>query len=319
MDKRFSRQIVLSEIGKEGQKKLTEKTIAIVGIGALGTVSSELLVRAGINKLILIDRDIIEESNLQRQLLFEENDINRPKVKVAKEKLLKINSKNSIETHFINLDYSKLNILEKADLILDGTDNLMTRFLINDYCKKNKKPWIYGAAIGTKGYALPLLPDGPCLRCFLAEADLDTCTSTGVLNSITTSIAALQVSLTIKILLNKNVPSTLYSYDIWQPNFKPLSIKKKENCSCCSGKYEYLTNKKETKSIHFCGSKKYLINGKKKDLTKLAEKLSKTQKIQINKKALIIDNITLFADGRALVKANSEKEALSSYSKYIGN
>ena len=166
---RFSRQILLQHIGEESQKILMDSYAVIVGCGALGTVSSSYLARAGIGQIRIIDRDFIEESNLQRQILFDENDIseNIPKAIAAQRKLQKINTKTNIEGIVTDVNYSNIEELTKgADIIIDGTDNFETRFLINDFCVKNNIPWIYGACIGSKGLTMNIIPSKtPCLRC----------------------------------------------------------------------------------------------------------------------------------------------------------
>jgi len=230
---RYSRQILLNEIGIEGQNLLQAKKVSIVGIGALGTVAAELLSRAGVGNLILIDRDVVEKSNLQRQTLFDEKNLGKNKVLAAEKRINEINSEIKIESHSIHLNSENIGILQTADLILDCTDNLQTRFLINDYCKKEQKPWIYAAAIKTSGYVMPIFPNGPCLQCFLAESSQETCDTVGVLNTITVSIASLQVTLALKVLLGKEVEPTLYHFDIWNQNFQKLKIKKSKNCLTC--------------------------------------------------------------------------------------
>ena len=205
MHERYSRQVLLQEIGAEGQLLLQRKKVAIVGIGALGTVSSELLARAGVGSLLLVDRDVIEESNLQRQVLFDEDDLGKSKAAAAREKLEKINQHILIETKAIHLNNKNIGFLKEMDLVLDCTDNLETRFLINEFCKKEQIPWIYAAAIRTSGYVMPIMPAGACLRCFLDTANLETCDTVGVLNTATVSIAALQTTLALKMLLHKEV------------------------------------------------------------------------------------------------------------------
>ena len=148
---RYSRQTALSEIGEKGQQLLAQKKVVIVGVGALGSVAAELLIRAGLGKLLLIDRDIVEESNLPRQFLYCEDDIGKSKALAAQERLQKINKNCQIQAEAAHLNKKNLSLLADADLILDGTDNLSTRFLLNDYCKKEKKLWIYAAAIKTSG------------------------------------------------------------------------------------------------------------------------------------------------------------------------
>ncbi len=316
---KYSRQLLLKEIGIEGQRKLAQATVAIVGIGALGTVAAELLARAGVGKLLLIDRDIIEESNLQRQVLFTEEDVGRSKAIVAKERLQKINSLITLEAHPIHLNSRNIDLLNKATLILDGTDNLQTRFLLNDYGHKNKIPWIYAAAIKTKGYVFPILPGGPCLRCFLGTESGETCDTVGVLNTITTAIASLQATLAIKMILGEEVKAELYSLDIWKLEFKAIVVKQNPHCSTCQGRYEYLDKAESIKTIQFCSAGRYQIMGKPQNLAELQQRWERIDIVKRDNGLLQFKNIVLFADGRALIKANSEQEALSTYSKWIGN
>mgnify|MGYP001589874950 FL=1 len=198
----YSRQELF--LGKKAQVKINKSKIAIIGIGALGTIAVELLARAGIGELILIDRDCIEISNLHRQTLFTHVDISKPKVIAAKEALSKINPNIKISAHFTSLDNENIGLV-KPDIILDCTDNLETRFLINDYSKKNNIPFIYASAIKDKGYIYNILPEKPCLKCILKESITnETCETAGVLNTITSIVASLQVNDATKILLDKN-------------------------------------------------------------------------------------------------------------------
>lgn len=318
MSERYSRQILLKEIGKEGQELISQKKVAIVGMGALGTVSAELLTRAGVGSLLLIDRDVVEESNLQRQTLFTEKDLGKSKAITAETKLQEINSAIKIEAEVIHLNSENIDLLNSADLILDCTDNLKTRFLLNDYCKKNKKPWVYSAAIKTSGYVMPIFPYGPCLMCFLEEANLETCDTSGVLNTLTTSIASLQTTKAIKIMLGKETESLLYHYDVWNGEFRKLKIRPKEGCETCQGKYVYLDNSNNT-SIRFCSAGKYQIKGPVKDFADLITTWRELGKVKFDGTTLQFQNIMFFKDGRALIKANSEEEAQAVYSKFIGN
>lgn len=319
---KYSRQTIIPEIGASGQKKLSRKTVAIVGIGALGTVAAELLVRAGIGNLILIDRDVVEISNLQRQFLFTEKYLHKSKAQTAKLKLEEINSDCKIKAYPVQLNAENIFLLKSANLLLDCTDNLKTRFLLNDFCRKEKIPWIYSAAIKTSGYVMPIFPGGPCLKCFLKEASLDTCETVGVLNTITASIAALQVNLALKILTDNNfnnkVNSKLYYYNIWAPSLKIIKVKKNKNCPACNGNYGHLTNKQD-RVIKFCSAGKYQIMGNKKDFTKIKKLWGMLDTVLDDGIALHFKNIMLFKDGRTLIKAKSEQEAQAIYSKYIGN
>ena len=316
---RYSRQILLEEIGKDGPVTLQNKKVAIVGIGALGTVAAELLVRAGVGKILLIDRDVIEETNLSGQVLFTEKDQWKSKARAAQERLQAINSRCLIEAQAIHLQCNNVDILKAADLIIDGTDNIKTRLLLNDFCKKEGIPWIYGAAIKTSGYVLPLFPSGPCLRCFLDQKRGETCDTVGVLNTITVSIAALQTTLALQILLGKPVESNLNYYDIWKPEFRKIKVSRNQNCRTCQGYYDYLTAGEEIKTIHFCGSGRYQILGTPRNLPELKRKWETKGEVIDNGSMLRYQNLILFDDGRALIKAASEAEAWGVYAKLIGN
>ena len=319
MDERYARQTILAEIGMVGQDKIKESRVAIVGMGALGTVAADLLGRAGIGKIILIDRDVVEESNLQRQTLYEEKDIGRSKVVAAKRRLEKIKGKGCLEIRAVHLCAQNISLLRTAHLVLDCTDNLQTRFLINDFCRRERIPWIYGAAIKTSGYAMPILPEGPCLRCFLREASLETCETAGVLNTIAASIAALQVTLALQILIGKEVKPLLRHFNIWDLELKKIKIKKNGRCPTCAGRYEYLERKEEARLVKFCSSGRYQVKGKKIDLQETKKRWEKVDVVIDDKVFLTFRNVLLFEDGRALIKADSEQEALSAYSKWVGN
>lgn len=319
LQERYSRQILLPEIAIEGQSKLCQKKIAIVGTGALGSIAAELLARAGVENLMIIDRDCVDESNLQRQTLFTENDIGKSKANLVQEKLQKINLYCKIKAEAVNLSAKNIDFLKGMDLIMDCTDNLETRFLINDFCRKEKIPWIYAAAIKTSGYVMPILPSGPCLSCFLAPASLETCDRVGVLNTITTSIAALQATIALKIFLDKPLKPTLIYYNIWNNTYKQIKIKKKQHCDTCSGKYLYLQESEKNIPIRFCSSGVFQIQGQPQELKIVKEQWQKIDTIIDDGETLRFQNITLFKDGRALIKANSEKEAIVDYAKYVGN
>ncbi len=316
---RYSRQLVLQEIGKGGQQKLTESSIAIVGIGALGSMAAELLARAGIGEVILIDRDIVEESNLQRQTLFLNKDQGRSKALAAKQRILEINPALKIQAFPIHLNAKNKENLKKAQVIIDCTDNIQTRLFLNDYCKKENIPLVYGTAIKTSGYAMVILPNGPCLSCFLKETALETCETVGVLNTITASIAALQATLTMKLIIGEKIPPILYRIDIWQGLWKQLNVKKNPKCKPCQGIYEYLHKEDQIKLIKFCSVNLYEVKGRKLELPNIKKQWEKIDMVIDDELTLKFKNIFLFADGRALINASSEKEALATYSKWIGN
>ncbi len=315
MDERYSRQILL--LGKEKQDKIRKAKVAIIGVGALGTAAAELLTRSGVGKLILIDRDVIEESNLQKQLLFTEKDLGKSKALVAGKKLKEINSSLKIKGYALHLNSENLFLLKSANLILDCTDNLKTRFLINDFCKKDKIDWIYASAIQEEGYVMPIFSDSPCLRCFLREANLETCDTAGVLNTITTAIAALQVNFALKLLGGEKVGSYLYYLNLKDMEMKKIAVKKNKKCPACQGVYEFL-NQKEKPLMKFCSAGKYQILGKKVNLKEIKKRWGKLGKVVDDGIALRFGKIILFADGRALIEAKTEEEARSVYGKWVG-
>jgi len=329
----YTRQEIFEEIGNVGQEKLQKSTIAVIGLGALGSSSAELLARAGIGKLILIDRDVVEISNLQRQSLFEEDDIGKPKALASKEHLSKINSNAEIDYFIDDLNFENINkaisinkIENKVDLILDCTDNLETRFLINDFSVKNKIPFIYSSAVGSKGYMFNVIPKKtPCLRCFLKEAaQLDTCDTVGVLNAITSLISSIQANEALKIILKKDFEKNLFFFNVWKNEMLKIKVNKNKSCICCAkNNFEYLSGKRHSRTIKLCGDNIYQIKQKSIDNVRFNQLKNKLKKIgKIVDFAYCInfnDKITIFQDGRSLIKAKDEKEAKSLYSRFVGN
>lgn len=303
--------------GKEKQRRLQEKTVAIVGVGALGCFSAELLARSGVN-LLLIDRDVVEESNLQRQVLFTEKDVERSKALAAKGHLETINSLVKITAEAIHLNAQNISLLQGVNGIIDGTDNISTRLLLNDHCRKEKIPFVYGAVIKTQGYVMPIRPQGPCLRCFLEKTAEETCETAGVLNTIVAVVAAEQVTMMVKLLLGEKVDRRLIHIDIWKGVRRELKVLPKKDCRTCQGKFDYLTKNDPVKTIQFCGTKRYQIAGKTKDLREMERKWKNLGVVRMDGATAQFREITLFADGRCLVKAKTEKEALALYDKYVG-
>lgn len=315
---RYARQIIFDKIGKKGQQAIRNTTAVIVGIGAIGSTTANLLARAGVKKLVLIDRDIVELTNLQRQMLFTEEDINKPKVIAVQEHLKKINSKVEIEAYFDNLDYTNINLV-KSDIILDCTDNLETRFLINEYAVKNKIPWIYSAVIGSSGYVFNTLPDRPCFRCVVKECkSLETCETTGVLNTIVNVISALQVNEALKIILRKDYEKKLLFFNIWDNTLIKTNVKKDKKCPACNQKFAYLTGEAKQDIVKFCGSGTFMLTGDF-DFNEIKNRLKKLGKISDWEASFNFGSLTVFKSGKVLIKAKDEKEAKSIYSRYIGN
>jgi molybdopterin/thiamine biosynthesis adenylyltransferase len=314
----FSRQILYKNIGGQGQKILQNSEIAIVGIGSLGSVCSELLARSGIGNLFLIDRDYIEESNLLTQTLYTHKEIGQLKTGVAAQKLSIINPKSNIKTVCADLNYKNIEILGKPDIILGCTDNLESRFLINDYALKNNIPWIHGAAVADRGMIFSIIPGKVCLRCIMKEKSDESCDTVGIINTVSGIVAASMVTSAIKSLLGRTEKSALIHINAWNNEISHIKVSKSEKCPACRGIYEYLEGKKHTDTLKLCGKDTYQIKGKDIDLAALNNKLSQIDTTQHYKGVLHFKNITVFEDNRVMIHARSESEAKKIYTQFIG-
>lgn len=234
-DLRYSRQEKFSEIGKIGQKKIEKASAVIVGCGALGSRCAELLTRAGIGKLILIDMDITDITNLQRQTFYNESDIGKKKAESLREHITKINSGIVVKAIADKVTRENASVFPEADIVFGCTDNLESRFIINDFSVKNKIPWVHGGAVMSIGNVMVIFPDGPCFRCIFQEASgLPTANTHGIVNSNPAIIAALQVSEGLKIILGKEHEKDLIYFDCWKNEFTKIKIKKNPDCPICS-------------------------------------------------------------------------------------
>lgn len=331
--RRYARQIILDEIGEDGQKRLSETKALVVGCGALGSIISDHLARAGLGFIRIVDRDIVEIENLQRQILFNEDDIGAPKAQAASEKLRKINSDIKVEGVVKDLNPKSVQqIVNDIDIILDGTDNMQTRYLINDISIKKEIPWIYGGAVSTYGMTMNIVPKKtPCLACafpFMPKAgSLPTCDTAGVLNTIPGIIASIQATEALKIILNGNYSKDLLVYDVWNHDFKLIKIKRNQDCSSCGQlKFEYLDAEKTEITTVLCGSNSVQITPASEgeiSLERLAERLKKTGEVKLSPVHLVFKTqdleITVFKDGRGIVKGTDDMmQAKSLYAKYVG-
>ncbi len=247
---RYVRQQILPEIGGAGQLKLAESTVFIVGCGGLGGFLADLLARAGLGRLRIADRDIVELHNIHRQVLFDEADAaaNVFKADAAARRLRAINSTVYVES--LAVDVTKQNaesLFLDADLVLDGTDNFETRYVINDVCIKLGKPWVYAGVVGTAGMVMPVLPGiGPCLRCVIPSppdpGTAPTCETAGILNAAVAAIASLQATIALRILVGSHpADPCLFHADVWNCSFEPMKIQRDEKCPCCVlGNFEFL-------------------------------------------------------------------------------
>ncbi|HHT9129924.1 MAG TPA: ThiF family adenylyltransferase [Candidatus Brocadiaceae bacterium] len=340
MSERYARQILFYGIGKQGQKKLMEKTAVLVGCGALGCTSANLLVRSGIRCLKIIDRDYIEESNLQRQSLFDEEDIskNLPKAIAAQRKLQKVNSEIQIESLVADLNPSNIEtLLKNTNIVIDGTDNFEARFLVNDYCVKEGIPWIYGACVGSMGLTMNIVPSKtPCLRCVLESippvGTTETCDTEGIIAPIASLIASIQVAEALKILTDNfdALSKGLLKVDLWRNEIKRLdveSVKEKSDCVTCKQRhYEFLSKDRYSITTSLCGRNAIQIlhpNGSKLDLARLAARLEKVGGVSFNSFLLRLKidkyELTVFPDGRSIISGtNDASVAKGLYAKYIG-
>jgi adenylyltransferase/sulfurtransferase len=332
---RYSRQILFSGIGEKGQQALLRSRVAIVGCGALGSFQAPALARAGVGRITIIDRDYVEPSNLQRQWLFEESDAADalPKAAAAAQHLARINSSVSVCGVVADLTCSNASeLLGDADLILDGTDNFDTRYLINDFAVSRGIPWIYGAAVGSYGLAMPVFPGrSACLRCVYPDPPpgvQPTCETAGVLNVITSLVASLQVADALQILTAgaELVTPRLTRADVWQGGLRQTDVPARDpDCPTCGrGEFPYLDESRRA-PVSLCGRNAVQIHEHERplDLEELRLRLEPLGEVRSNLYALRFRvepyELTVFPDGRAIVKGTSDAGvARSLYARYVG-
>lgn len=335
MNNRYSRQVLFPGIGEEGQQKLSNSCVVIIGCGALGTVIATSLVRAGVGQVRIIDRDFIEYHNLQRQVLFNEADIENqlPKAIAAERHLRKINSTVEIKGIVADVNYTNIErLISGADLILDGLDNFETRFLINDVSLKHSIPWVYGGAISASGMTMNIIPgETPCFRCISANPPTGrmtpTCDTTGVIAPAPFIVGSLQSAEAMKILVGaKEINRDLIIIDVWQVTWQHLKISPRADCPACHGKYEFLKGRFGIRPTLLCGQNAVqVLNPRMKELSfpELARRLKPLGEVSYNEFMLrfMVDaqEMIIFPDGRAIVK-NTTDESLAKglYTKYIG-
>jgi adenylyltransferase/sulfurtransferase len=333
---RYSRQILFPEIGESGQQRLLASTAVIAGCGALGTGQAAALARAGVGRLILIDRDYVEPGNLQRQWLYDESDARDalPKAVAAARHLSAANS--AIEIIPVVADLTARNaerLLTEANVILDGADNFELRYLINDVAVKHGIPWIYGAAVGSYGVTMPVLPgETACLACLFPappSGPQATCDTAGVLNSITALIASLQVADATKLLAGRpeSVEPRLYSIDLWKNTSRTVSSRNRDpDCAVCvQRRYDYLDSPKR-RPVSLCGRNAVQVHEREQtlDLDRLRAVLEPLGAVRANAYALRFAcdpyEMTIFTDGRAIIKGTEDTAvARGLYARYIGN
>lgn len=339
MNERYSRQILFREIGREGQEKLLASRVLLVGCGALGASHAEMLARAGVGKLRIVDRDFVEFTNLQRQTLFKESDAAErlPKAIAAKTRIAEINSEIKIEAIIADLNNSNVEALIKdCDLVIDGTDNFQVRYLLNDACVKNKVTWIYGAAVSSYGTTMTIRPGTtPCLRCIFDEmpdpGTSPTCDTAGVIMPIIATVAATQVSEALKILVGDldALHGSLMQFDIWANDRQRIKLgAPNSDCKCCGqGVFEFLDADRQEFAAVLCGRDAVQIAPSKTtnmNLEQLAANLRNIADVKRNEYLVrfCVDGkeVTVFADGRAIVKGTDDPAlARVLYARYVGN
>lgn len=338
MDDRYSRQILFAGIGSEGQTRLLASRAAIIGCGALGSSQAEALARAGVGHLRIIDRDFVEASNLQRQTMFTESDAQDrlPKAVACVKRIALINSEVDTEAEVLDVNYSNIErLIEDCDVVLDGTDNFATRYLINDACVKHNVNWIYGAAVGSYGVTITIQPRiTPCLRCVFEEAppagSSPTCDTAGVIMPIISVVAAVQVTEALKLLTGRieKLHRSLMQFDVWTNEWRRIALKEPlPDCTTCGlGKYETLEAEASDSAAALCGRNAVQISPQKAtqlDLNTLAERLRPLGEVKLNDYLLrctIGDyELTVFQDARSIIRGTDDlSTARSLYAKYIG-
>lgn len=337
---RYSRQTLFQPIGIEGQMKLLKSRAVIVGMGALGTVIANHLVRSGVGYVRIIDRDLVELSNLQRQTLYAEEDAlnHLPKVIAAEQRLKKINSSVTVEPIIadINLDNAE-DLLVGFDVIIDGTDNFMTRYLINDVALKHSIPWVYGGAVSSRGMFAVIIPGKtPCYRCLFPHVPSglgETCDTIGVLSPITSIIGSFEAMEALKILVGAHTNPNLEQFDIWDNSTLQMDISKGDNPNCPTCKqhhYEFLDRSSQQQVAYttLCGRDTVQIQPRSKhqlDFLSIASRLKTSGQVKLTTFMLRFspdESITmvLFKDGRVLIHGTNDiVKAKSYYSRYLGN
>ena len=334
---RYARQRLLEVFGSDGQDRLAAGTALVVGCGALGSNLASLLARAGVGTLRLVDRDLLDVTNLHRQVLYDEADVAQglPKAVAAARRLRAINS--DVTVHDVVADVSPRTLaplLEGVDLVLDGTDNFETRYLINDACVSRGVPWVYGGVVGTVGMTLTVLPgEGPCLRCVFPEpppaGSLPTCDTVGVLNTGPALVAALQATEAIKLWVDRGAVDTkLRHVDLWDGSLRALEVLRADDCpTCVHGDYGFLDESAHSWTTTLCGRNAVQItpptDSPAPDMDRLREQLERVGTVRDN--GLLLQarieghSLLLFPDGRVVIQGTTDPaEARSLHARFVG-
>ena len=342
MNQRYSRQILFEPIGAQGQRRIGESRVVVIGCGALGSAHVETLARSGVGRLRVVDRDFVEESNLQRQTLFSESDARErvPKAIAARRRVGEINSETEVEA--VVADVHALNIesfIKDADVVLDGTDNFSTRYLINDACVKHGVSWIYGAAVGALGVTMTIRPDArpkrPCLRCIFADepavGSAATCDTAGIIAPVIAVVSAAQTVECLKLIVGRasELHDSLMQFDVWRNEWRRIKLPAADaECRTCGLHfYENLDAEAGEMTSVLCGRDAVQIRPARAgdlDLNALGSRLRAVGDVQVNEYLLRLNTgeheLTVFRDARAIVRGTSEiSVARSLYARYVGN
>lgn len=335
---RYARQIIFPGIGEQGQERLLQARVVLVGCGADGTIVADRLVRSGVGHLTIIDRDFIELNNLQRQVLYDEDDLhdNLPKAIAAERKLRRINSQIEVTGLVADLNAENAeDLLAGADLVMDGTDNLEARYVINDVCVKHNIPWVYCGVVASYGMTMTIVPhQTPCLRCIFADVPppgtTATCDTVGIVGPIATVVAGIAAAEGIKLLVGEGERNEgIIHVDVWDNTFNTFdSGSPRPDCPTCGrGEYEFLEHTSGARAVSLCGRDAVQIRvagARQLPLADVVDRLRVVSEVTAANEHLVrfrVDGyeITLFADARAIIKGtDSESVARSLYSKYIG-
>ncbi len=351
---RYGRQILLPHFGADGQRRLRHSVVTLIGCGALGSALAGTLVRAGVGRLRIVDRDFLETGNLQRQALFDEHDVsqNLPKAEAAGRKLRRINSAVEVESLVADVTPTSIRSLAgEPDVLLDGTDNLLTRYLLNDYAVREQIPWVFGAVVAAEGLVLTIRPGKTaCLRCVWPEppapGTLPTCDTAGVLATAVQLVAALQATEALKLLLGREdqLVGRLLAVDAWAARIRPLNVQpafEAGDCACCTRhEFEFLEGRRYDAATVLCGRDAVQITPPDDperpppNFRALAERLSARAGVKWNEYLLRFTieearasasqpascyHVTLFSDGRAIVQGTSDPAvARGLLAKYVG-
>jgi adenylyltransferase/sulfurtransferase len=339
-DDRYSRQRLFAPIGEAGQARLADANVVIIGCGALGAMQAETLARAGVGNLTLVDRDFVEESNLQRQIMFEEADARErlPKAVAAARRISRVNSDIRVEAIVADVNFENIeDFIAGADLVMDGTDNFETRYLINDACVKTATPWIYGAAVGSYGLTMTIIPgETPCLRCVLEAlpepGSGPTCDTAGVILPIIAVIASIQCAEAMKLLTDQrdHLHGSLIRIDVWDLQINRLHLSgfgERDDCPACGQReFEFLKGASRQVTTTLCGRNAVQIGRSgtsRVDFAQLAERLKPAGDVAYNDFLLRfrVDgyDITVFRDARSIIRGTEDPAiARGLFARYIG-